>query len=191
MNSEFYHIFDIAMEDHHDILNQIREWQEQIIEIAGQCVTNIRKGGKILVCGNGGSAADAQHFVAELVVRFRKNGRAIPAIALTTDTSILTACANDFGYDKVFSRQVGALCNKDDVLIALSTSGDSKNVWNALFDAKEKEAMTIFIGGDGSCHDLAELYTIFDGDAANIQEGTIVILHMIAEMIEEELRDGW
>ncbi|MCK4501807.1 MAG: SIS domain-containing protein, partial [Desulfuromonadales bacterium] len=110
----------------------------------------LRRGNKIIIMGNGGSAADAQHFAAELVGRFLKNRKALAAIALTTDTSILTAVANDFGYDQVFSRQVEALANQGDVVVGISTSGNSTNVQQALALASELDCKTVaFLGRDG------------------------------------------
>lgn len=150
----------------------------------------LRRGNKILIMGNGGSAADAQHFAAELVGRFLKNRSALPAIALTTDTSILTAVANDFGYDQVFSRQVEALAKSGDIVVGISTSGHSKNVQQALALAKSLESQTIaLLGRDGGTIaaqvDLA--LTVATPDTPRIQEAHGTIIHILCDLIESEL----
>ncbi len=117
-----------------------RHWLESVAQALRACIDS---GHKILICGNGGSAAQAQHFAAELIVRYRKDRAAIPAIALTADSAVLTACANDYGFERVFSRQVEALGNPGDVLIALSTSGKSKNVIAAIEEGRRKGMVII------------------------------------------------
>jgi len=153
------------------------------------CAT-LRNGGKILVMGNGGSAADAQHFAAELVGRFLKNRAALPAIAMTTDTSILTAVANDFGYDQVFRRQVEALANPSDVVVGISTSGNSENVQLALDLAKEHECSTVaFLGRDGGtiAPRVDKALTVAVDDTPRIQEAHLTIIHILCDLIESEL----
>jgi D-sedoheptulose 7-phosphate isomerase len=154
------------------------------------CVRSLRAGGKILVFGNGGSAAEAQHFAAELVNRFLKTRPALRAVALSTDTSILTSIGNDSGFDRVFSRQVEALAEKGDVALALSTSGDSPNVINALRAAKKKKLVTIAMTGKGGGKmarlpdyllDVASLET------PRIQETHLFLLHLLAEEIESRM----
>lgn len=150
----------------------------------------LRDGNKILVMGNGGSAADAQHFAAELVGRFLKNRAALPAIALTTDSSILTAVANDFGYDQVFSRQVEALAQAGDVVMGISTSGHSANVLQALAMATDKECYTVgLLGRDGgeiaSSVDIA--LTVTDNETPRIQEVHLTLIHILCDLIESEL----
>ncbi|MCD6527977.1 MAG: D-sedoheptulose 7-phosphate isomerase [Desulfuromonas sp.] len=150
----------------------------------------LRQGNKILVMGNGGSAADAQHFAAELVGRFLKNRAALAAIALTTDTSILTAVANDFGYEQVFSRQVEALAQPGDVVVGISTSGNSANVLRALNMAADKECTTVgLLGRDGgeiaSQVDLA--LTVAVNDTPRIQEVHLTLIHILCDLIESEL----
>ena len=150
----------------------------------------LRRGNKILVMGNGGSAADAQHFAAELVGRFLKNRAALPAIALTTDTSILTAVANDFGYDHVFSRQVEALASPGDVVVGISTSGHSENVKQAIASAKTAKAATVaLLGRDGGVIatqvDLA--LTVSTPDTPRIQEAHSTIIHILCDLIESEI----
>lgn len=141
-----------------------------MIVIAKMCIDAIKRGNKILVCGNGGSAAQAQHFAAELVVRYKKNRRALPCIALTADTAILTACANDLGYDQVFARQVEAYGKPGDVLLALSTSGRSVNVHNAIQQAR-KMNIHVVLSECGSPTDT-------------MQEKHLTFLHQLAEEIE-------
>lgn len=149
-----------------------------------------RSGGKIILCGNGGSAADAQHLAAELVGRFKLERRALPAIALNTNTSILTALGNDYGYETVFSRQVEALVNKNDVVIGLSTSGNSPNVIKAIEAAKAKGAKTIGLTGGkgGLITKVADLaITVPSDNTPRIQEAHITIGHIVCELVEREL----
>lgn len=154
------------------------------------CVQAITQGGKIVFFGNGGSAADAQHLATELTVRFIKDRPAIAAIALTTDTSSLTAIGNDFGFDDLFSRQVEALVGENDVVIGISTSGNSENVIRALKAAKEKGAVAAgFSGRDGGrMQGLASpLVNVPSPDTARIQEMHILIGHMLCGALEQEL----
>ena len=146
---------------------------------------------KILICGNGGSAADSQHIATELVIRMSKPNRpALPAIALTTDTSLLTAGGNDIGFDNIFSRQVEALGQSGDILIAITTSGKSENVNRAVTEAK-KRGMTVigFLGKDGgTSKNLVDVaITIPSNDTQRIQEGHITLAHIICGIIEDEL----
>ena len=156
---------------------------------ASAIVKSIRSGGKVVIFGNGGSAADSQHIAAELVGRFKKERKAIAAIALTTDTSVITALANDYGYDVVFSRQVEALGRKGDVAIAISTSGKSKNIIDAVKAAKRIGIMTIALTGS-SGGDLKKKCDISisvpSDDTPRIQESHCLIGHMICELVEEE-----
>ncbi len=154
----------------------------------------VRGGGTILVCGNGGSAADAQHFAAELVVRFKQNRKAIACIALTTDTSILTASANDFSYNGVFARQVEALGREGDALVAISTSGSSKNVVSAVEQAKDIGLRVVsLIGAKPSpLEGLSDVcIKVPSSTTARIQEVHELCLHIIAEEIENRfIREG-
>jgi D-sedoheptulose 7-phosphate isomerase len=157
-------------------------------------VKALKSGRKILVFGNGGSAAEAQHFAAELVNRFLRERRAIPAISLATDTSALTAIANDTSFDKVFSRQIEALGEKGDVAIALTTSGNSPNIIEGLKTAKAKGLSTIALTGAG-CGSMAStpgvapdhLLAVPSKSTPRIQEAHLLILHMMAEAIEARL----
>jgi len=151
----------------------------------------LKKGRKILICGNGGSAADAQHIAAELTGRYKIERKGLPAIALTTDTSALTAIGNDYGYEHVFSRQVEALARKGDLLIGISTSGNSRNVIYALQKAKEIGCRTIgFSGkGGGKMNDVCDLNIIVPSDdTARIQEMHIMIGHILCQLIDNEYR---
>ncbi|MDO8577858.1 MAG: D-sedoheptulose 7-phosphate isomerase [Dehalococcoidales bacterium] len=149
-----------------------------------------RSGGKVIFCGNGGSAADAQHLAAELVGRFKLERRALPAIALNTNTSILTALGNDYGYETVFSRQVEALANKNDIVIGLSTSGNSPNIIKAIEAAKSRGAKTIGLSGGngGKLAKVADLAVVVPSDnTPRIQEAHITIGHIVCELVEREL----
>lgn len=150
----------------------------------------LKNGNKILICGNGGSAADSQHFAAEIVGRFKLERRGLPAIALTTDTSILTAIGNDYGFEKIFERQVEALGEEGDVLIGISTSGNSENVIRAVNKAKEMGIYTIgLLGkGGGKLKDIVDLALIVpSNDTARIQECHLTIYHVICEEVEKRL----
>ncbi|MBC7793369.1 MAG: D-sedoheptulose 7-phosphate isomerase [Clostridia bacterium] len=153
-------------------------------------VQSLRDGGKLVTFGNGGSASDAQHIAAELVGRYLKERRALPAIALTVNTSILTAVANDYGYDRIFARQVEALVKAGDVIIALSTSGNSSNVLEGVREAKRRGAQIIGLTGrsGGLLHGLADVSIRVPSDETpRIQEAHILIGHVLCELAEREL----
>ena len=151
----------------------------------------IEKDRNILVCGNGGSAADAQHFVAELVVRFEKTRMPIRAVALSTDTSVITALGNDMGYEHIFERQVHALGRSGDLLLCLSSSGESMNVVNAVYAGKFKGMKVLSIVGNGMSRtaEISHSSIVIDGNTARVQEGTMLILHYLA-MVAEEFVQG-
>jgi D-sedoheptulose 7-phosphate isomerase len=156
-------------------------------------ISALRAGSKLVLFGNGGSAADAQHVAAELVNRFQMDRDALAAIALTTDTSILTSASNDFDFEQIFSRQVRALVQKGDVVIGISTSGNSYNVINGVIAAKEKGATTVgFVGrSGGELKDLVDVCCHVPSDStARIQEAQITIWHAIVEVVEREMFDG-
>src|SRR5881409_3322353 len=171
-----------------------RESSGVIFEAALLITRCLRNGGKILFFGNGGSAADAQHLAAELVGRFQRERRPLPAIALTTDTSALTAIANDYGYDQVFARQVRALGARGDVALAISTSGRSPSVLHAVEVCRELGIETIGLtGGDGGT--LAGLVDLClrvsaSTDAARIQETHILIGHVLCQLVDRRLFGG-
>ena len=161
------------------------------IEIAAQlCIDTLQDGGKLLIFGNGGSAADAQHIAAELVGRYKIERKGMPAIALTTDTSAITSISNDFGYEHIFKRQVEALANKGDVLIGISTSGTSSNVIHGLKMATQIGCSSIgFSGSDsGEMNQICDVsIEVPSEDTPRIQEMHIVIGHIICHLIEQEL----
>lgn len=168
----------------------LKSYVDVIAQIAQAICESIKSGGKLIIFGNGGSAADAQHIAAELVGRFQKERKAIAAIALTTNTSIITALANDYGYDEVFNRQVEALAGKKDIILAISTSGRAKNVNRAVEKAKSRGIKTIaFTGaGGGELARLADTALIIPSKiTARIQEAHITVGHIICELIEEGL----
>jgi D-sedoheptulose 7-phosphate isomerase len=160
----------------------------QIAEVAEVAIKSLRSGGTIFWCGNGGSAADSQHLAAELIGRYKLERKAISSIALTTDTSILTAISNDFGFEHVFSRQLEGLAREGDVLIALTTSGNSKSILNAVQKAKELKVATVLF--------TSVKYTLNEGDfvlkvrstkTEQIQHAHTAIGHVICELIESSL----
>lgn len=160
---------------------------EQITDII---IQTFQRGNKILLCGNGGSAADAQHIAAEFVGRFKRERRSLPAIALTTDTSILTALANDYSYETVFARQVEGLGQRGDILIALSTSGTSKNVIEAVKRAKEMGLVVVGCTGKtgGELKKLADFnFAAGSTKTPHVQEMHITALHAISEAVEDAL----
>ena len=160
-----------------------------VVEAADVIAAALKNGGTVLVFGNGGSAADAQHFAAELVGRYEKERKAWPAVALTTDTSALTAIGNDYGFDVVFARQIEALGRKGDVAIGISTSGKSPNVLRALQTANERGLITIALTGRGAeAGRIARVHVRVDEDrTARIQEVHATILHAICELVESDL----
>lgn len=170
-------------------LLQLKSESRKVVEIANMCVDAIRNGHKIIWCGNGGSAAQSQHLAAELVGRYKINRPAMNSLSLTVDTSNLTAIGNDYGYDVVFSRQLQGVGQPGDVLIGLSTSGNSKNVVLAFEMAKEKEIKTVALVGakGGTMHDMADVSLCVPADtSAHIQEMHITIGHLICDLIEKE-----
>jgi D-sedoheptulose 7-phosphate isomerase len=161
-----------------------------IAAIAKKIIVSFRRGGKLLVFGNGGSAADAQHFAAELVVKFEKKRNAMPAIALNVNTSAITSCANDFSYEEIFSRQLEALLGKGDVVVGISTSGNSPNVVRALEYASARGAVTVaFSGRDGGLiAEIADIVLRAPSDVtARAQECHILAIHAICKIVEENL----
>jgi D-sedoheptulose 7-phosphate isomerase len=162
----------------------------EIIQIANCVIDCLKKGGKIILFGNGGSAADSQHLAAEFVGRFKKDRRALSAIALTTDSSILTSLANDYGYEVIFAKQIEALGGKGDVAIGISTSGKARNVIMGIKQAREMNLKTVaLVGGDGGIlAKSADISLIIPSKiTARIQEAHITVGHIICELAEEEL----
>ncbi len=181
-------IFDISEVSRKVLKDFIEFERDKIIEVVLLARKVISKKGKILIFGNGGSAADAQHLAAELVNRFKKERAPLPAIALTTDTSILTAVANDYDFSEVFSKQILALGKKGDIAFGISTSGKSPNVINALKVAKELGLYTVGLsGGDGGLmKELCDyLILVPSMETPRIQEGHLLFLHIFSELLEE------
>ena len=164
--------------------------QEQLLHAVERCVASLRAGGKLMFAGNGGSAAEAQHFSAEMVGRFLKERQPLPSIALNTDTSALTAIGNDYGYEQIFARQVEALGNRGDVLIAMSTSGRSPNIVRAMQAARAKGIVTIGLTGVHP-RDMGELADVVlkvpSSHTPQIQEGHLVLGHLLCAMVENQL----
>jgi D-sedoheptulose 7-phosphate isomerase len=154
---------------------------------AEACISCMRRGSKILLAGNGGSAADAQHIAAEFVSRFAFDRPGLPAIALTTDTSILTAIGNDYGYERLFARQVQALGNKGDIFIGYSTSGKSPNILRGFEEARNKELICVGLTGNrgGPMTSLCDhLLEVPSGETPKIQEGHLVLGHILCGLVE-------
>jgi len=186
-------LFLDRLQEHLDTLRALETQAETFESIAETMVTAIRQGHKICFLGNGGSAADAQHLAAELVGRFQRERRGLPSIAFTTDTSILTAVANDYGYDHLFARQIESLCQPGDVVVGLSTSGNSPNVLLGIEKARELGLRTIGLAGKdgGRLAELAEIcFTVASPKAARTQEAHIFLGHCLCEVIEQEIAEG-
>jgi len=169
------------------------ESQPIIIRVAEELLACLRRGNKILLCGNGGSAADAQHVAAEIVGRYTRERKGWPAIALTTDTSILTAVGNDYGYEKIFARQVEALATAGDVVVGISTSGNSPNVLLALDEARKIGCKTIgFTGGSGGrLSGVCDVcFTAPAKKTPNIQELHMVVWHAVCDWVEAAMVEG-
>lgn len=180
-------IFGRSISDHLEVVRQLEHEHALLETIAVAMCAALRSGGKILWCGNGGSAADSQHLAAEMVGRFRRERRGLPSVALTTDTSILTAVGNDYGFEAIFARQVEALGVPGDLLVGISTSGNSPNVVAALKTARELGLVTVGFTGAGGGKMAAHadhLLAINATDPARIQEAQILAGHMLCDWIE-------
>jgi D-sedoheptulose 7-phosphate isomerase len=173
----------IAMSENAELLRAVAT-------IGETCAEAMRRGNKILLAGNGGSAADSQHLAAELVSRFAYDRPGLPAFALTTDTSVLTAVGNDYGYERVFARQVEAVGTKGDVFIGISTSGQSPNVLRALEAARRMGLVTVGLTGAGGAQMAPlcdHLLRVPSGETPRIQEGHIAMGHAICEIVEQRM----
>jgi D-sedoheptulose 7-phosphate isomerase len=183
-------MFEKSIEEHLRVVQTLRRELPAMQQIAEKMSDALLNGHKILWCGNGGSAADSQHLAAEFVGRFLRERRALPSIALTTNTSILTAIGNDYGYESVFRRQVEAMCLPGDVLVGISTSGNSQNVYQALKAAREIEAFTVAFTGatGGMITEFADAnIKIPSTETPRIQEGHILCGHMICDYVENRV----
>jgi D-sedoheptulose 7-phosphate isomerase len=190
--NEISSIFDQAIDDSTRTLESLKKLESQVAKAADMIEQCLRAGNKLLVCGNGGSAADAAHFATELVVRFAKDRRAHPAICLASDGGLLTAAANDYGFDEIFARQVAAFGQPGDVPLRLTTSGKSRNVVCAMEEAKAPKLKTIaFLGRDGGpTIGIAEVDLLVASDStARVQEAHQLLLHVLCEIIEARIKE--
>ena len=178
---------------HQETINNTIEVMVPDIQKASELIVNtLKSGNKILLVGNGGSAADAQHIAAELTGRYKSERRGLPAIALTTDTSALTAISNDYGYTRVFDRQVEALANKGDLLLGISTSGNSDNIISALALAKELGCNTLGLSGKngGKMNEVCNLNLVIpSSDTPRIQEMHILIGHILCQAVDDVFKN--
>lgn len=173
-----------------EIKSELAKEVNLIIKMAEAFITTYQQGGKVILFGNGGSAADAQHIAAELVGRFKKERSALPAIALTTNTSILTALANDYSFDDIFARQVEALVREGDLCLGISTSGNSPNVLAGISEAKKLRARTIGFTGQsgGKLAGITDLcLKVPSNDTPRIQEAHLTVGHIICDLVERKL----
>lgn len=182
-------IIKSELESHIDSVKLLHNLTDEIFILAQMCIDTLKCGGKILLFGNGGSAADAQHIAAELVGRFRYKRKGLPAIALTTDTSIITSVGNDFGFNYIFERQVKALADENDLVIGISTSGNSVNVINGLNMASKINCNTAALTGEnGGKIELIcnSILSVPSNDTARIQEMHILAGHIICFLVDKE-----
>lgn len=178
-----------AIQEHQAMFQQLVGLIPQISQVAEELKACLKRGGKILLMGNGGSAADSQHIAAEIVGRYKKERRGLPAIALTTDTSIITSVGNDYGYDYIFARQIEALCRPEDVVIGITTSGNSKNIVAAIEEANSIGATTIGLtgGNGGKLSGLCKINLVMpSNDTPRIQEAHIFVGHSLCDLLEAE-----
>ena len=183
---EINRIFDDSIE----VITKSKNLSEKLNQSTIKIISCLKNNGKVILFGNGGSAADAQHMAAELIGRFKIERESISAIALTTDTSVITSIGNDYDFNKIFSRQCESLVNENDVVIAISTSGNSDNVINGVLKAKEKGSFVVGLTGNsgGKLKSSADiLLDVPSDDTARIQEGHRVIIHSLCELIEKNL----
>lgn len=182
-----------TIDEHAETVSKFREECAGVIEEMGEkTVDCLRKGHKICFFGNGGSAADSQHFSTEFVVRFKRNRRGLPSIAFTTDTSIMTACANDFGYESIFARQVEAMCVPGDIVVGISTSGNSGNVVEGLAFARKFGVTTFAFTGEsaGKCGEHADcVLAVPSPVTARVQECHLIAGHLICDLAEIAFAD--
>lgn len=185
----FDNLLKQAIQEHQTVIAALEPMVPSIVAVAEAMRHCLKSGGKILLMGNGGSAADSQHIAAEIVGRYKKERRGLPAIALTTDTSILTSVGNDYGFDFIFSRQIEALCTPADLVIGFSTSGNSRNVVLAIEKAREIGAVTVGMTG-GTGGKLASLcvhnLVMPSADTPRIQEAHILIGHSLCDLLEAD-----
>lgn len=191
IKSIYKELIENAFKEHDNVLQETQITICENIELSADIIAkSLASGGTIFWCGNGGSAADSQHIAAEFVGRFKKDRRPLRSIALTTDTSVLTCVANDYSYEEIFSRQLNALGRDGDVLVAITTSGKSENIKQALIQAQNMKIKTIGLLGKkgGDCKDYSDVSLIVPSDiTARIQEMHILIEHLLCELVEHKL----
>ena len=193
MSTDFASLFKTHLSEHQEAIARLNAMSDQIAPLAAAWHHALKDGKKIIFFGNGGSAADAQHLAAELVVRYRINRPALAGLALTTDTSNLTAHSNDFGYDTVFSRQIEALAQPGDVVLGISTSGTSKNVLLGLQAANKRGCVTIAFTGEKGADCAAEAKLSFKAPSAvtaRVQECHLLIGHLLCDVAEQAFAAG-
>jgi len=189
-NSNFTDEINAIFDDTIDVISESKNLSEKINESALKIISCIKNNGKVVLFGNGGSAADAQHMAAELIGRFKADSNPIPAIALTTDTSVITSIANDYNFNEIFSKQCEVLVNKNDIVIAISTSGNSRNIINGIIKAKEKKSFVMGLTGNSGGKLKSEVDLLLDvpsNDTARIQESHRIIIHSLCQLIEKNL----
>jgi len=182
--------FSHSLENHINVFKNLESHTSNLNLLIEKCTNTLKKGGKVLFCGNGGSSSDAQHLAAEFVGRFKNNRVSLPSLSLSADSSVVTCIANDFGYENIFSRQIESLANKNDVIILITTSGNSENIINAAIKAKELGIFTVgFLGKDGGkVLKLIDLPILVESsETARIQEAHIFIGHCLVENVEKNL----
>lgn len=176
--------------EHSVTMKSLMRLSDLVLEASRVLASGLKGGGKLMLCGNGGSASDAQHFAAEMMGRFQKSRRPYAAIALTSDTSVLTCVANDYAFDQIFARQVQGLGRSGDVLIALSTSGQSANVIQAAIQARQSGVFVLGLTGKGGgeLKQYCDLCLVVESaNTARIQEAHILLIHTLCELIEQGL----
>lgn len=177
------------LSQHRQALDRLADQQQKVQQIAALVTGCLRSGGKVLLMGNGGSAADAQHIAAELVGRFQVDRPAFAAMALTTDTSVLTSVGNDYGFEEIFARQVDGLAKAGDVVIGISTSGNSANVVRGIESARRRDCVSVgFLGEPGQLASLVDEALVIPGfSTARVQEMHILAGHLLCELVERDL----
>ena len=178
-------VIEQSWQQHQQVFTAVQELLPQLAQLAEACLATLTRGGKIVWMGNGGSAADCQHLAAELVGRFSTERQPLPSLALTVDTSILTAVANDYGYEEIFARQIRALCSKNDLVCGISTSGRSANVLHGLRTAQELGATTAALVGErGLAGEVDYCLAVPSSAVPRIQECHLFIGHTLCECID-------
>lgn len=182
-------IIEQSWQQHQQVFAALQNLLPQLEQVASSCIATLARGGKIVWMGNGGSAADCQHLAAELVGRFSSERQPLPSLALTVDTSILTAVANDYGYREIFARQISALCSRDDLVFGISTSGRSANVLHGLSTARELGATTVALVGEHLLAEVDYCLAVPSSAVPRIQECHLFIGHTLCECIDRHYLD--